>query len=268
MLLYKNELLLAIINSIMFATNLGALLCPVIKIMLKRIKYILKSICVFIFQTSLLAIIIYRVVPVPYTPLMVQRYIQNTNGERDNGTYKIWKPLAEMGHEVPLSALTGEDPKFFKHYGFDFTQIKHAAENNIEGGKTQGASTITQQTAKNLFLLPVRSYLRKGMEAYFTALMELLWSKQRILEVYLNIIETGPAIFGMEAASQHYYHKPCKTLIVAQSARLVAVLPNPLRWHPDNLGYDYWDKCAKPNVVLNNHYKAIVYQRGYVEGFK
>ncbi len=233
--------------------------------MLKRIKNILKSICLFAFQTSLLAIIIYRVLPIPCTPLMIQRYIQNSNGEREKGTSKQWKPLAEMGHEIPLSALTGEDPKFFSHFGFDFQQIKHAAENNIEGGKTQGASTISQQTAKNLFLLPIRSYARKGLEVYFTALMELIWSKQRILEVYLNIIETGPAIFGMEAAAKHYYNKTCKVLTVAQSARLVAVLPNPLRWHPTNLGYDYWDKCNKPNLVLNNHYKAIVYQRRFVE---
>ncbi len=235
--------------------------------MLKRIKNILKSILLLIFQTSLLAIIIYRVVPVYYTPLMLQRYIQNNNGERENGINKKWKSLEELGREVPLSALTGEDPKFFKHYGFDFKQIKHAAENNREGGKTQGASTISQQTAKNVFLLPVRSYIRKGMEVYFTAMMELIWNKKRILEVYLNIIETGPAIFGVEAASLHYYQKPTKALNVDQSARLVAVLPNPLRWHPDNLSYDYWEKRNKPNTKLNNHYRAIIYQRGYVEGF-
>ncbi|MDZ4758563.1 MAG: monofunctional biosynthetic peptidoglycan transglycosylase [Bacteroidota bacterium] len=235
--------------------------------MLKRIKNILKSICLFVFQTSLLAIIIYRVLPVAYTPLMLLRYIQNADGERKNGISKEWKPLYDLGREVPLSALTGEDPKFFNHFGFDFKQIRHAAENNMEGGKTQGASTISQQTAKNLFLLPMRSYIRKGLEVYFTALMELVWSKRRILEVYLNIIETGPAIFGVEAASQKYFKKLASKLNVAQSARLIAVLPNPRRWHPDNLGYDFWDKCNKPNIVLNNHYRAIIFQRGYVQGF-
>ena len=218
-----------------------------------------------VFQTSLLAIIIYRAVPVAYTPLMLLRYIQNDDNERENGISKTWKALSDLGTEVPLSAVTGEDPKFFNHFGFDFKQIMHAAENNLEGGKTQGASTLSQQTAKNLFLLPTRSYIRKALEVYFTGLMELVWSKKRILEVYLNIIETGPAIFGVEASSQKYFKKPASKLNVAKSARLIAVLPNPRRWHPDNLGYDYWDKCNKPNVVLNNHYRAIVLQRGYVE---
>lgn len=241
------------------------MICLHFKIMLKRIKSILKSIYLLALQTTLLALIIYRVVPVAYTPLMMLRYIQNEDNERENGIQKIWKPLAELGKEVPLSALTGEDPKFASHFGFDFQQILHAAENNISGGQTIGASTISQQTAKNIFLLPVRSYIRKGLEVYFTAMMELMWSKKRILEVYLNIIETGPGIFGAEAASQKYFKKSCKSLSVYQSAKLIAVLPNPLRWHPDNLYYDYWEQKNKSNTTLNNHYKAIMYQRAYVK---
>jgi monofunctional biosynthetic peptidoglycan transglycosylase len=174
---------------------------------------------------------VFRIIPVPFTPLMVQRLIEH----RDT-TYtekKTWVPIEQMGLNIPHSVVTSEDPKFFNHFGFDFDQIYDAVNDNLEEGKRlRGASTISQQTAKNLFLLPVRSFIRKGVEVYFTLLLETCWTKKRILEVYLNIIETGNGLFGMEASAQKYFRKSCKQVSANEAALMVAVLPNPIRWTP------------------------------------
>jgi len=132
-----------------------------------------------------------------------------------------------------LAVIASEDNNFESHYGIDFKAIEKARKLNKRGKKIRGASTITQQTAKNVFLWQSRNYIRKGLEVYFSGLIELFWGKKRIMEVYLNVIEMGDGIYGAEAASQHYFHKPAKNLSRAEAAAIAAVLPNPRKWHPD-----------------------------------
>jgi monofunctional biosynthetic peptidoglycan transglycosylase len=177
--------------------------------------------------------IIYRFVPVPITPLMVIRLVEQTfDSEKKVRFYKDWVPMSEISRHAPQAVFAAEDQKFLTHKGFDFEAMEKAWENNKKGKRIKGASTITQQTVKNVFLWPGRSYLRKGLEAYFTVLVELLWSKERIMEVYLNVIEMGNGIYGIEAASQAYYNKPAAKLNRNQAAMIAAVLPNPIRWTP------------------------------------
>lgn len=177
--------------------------------------------------------IIYRFVPVPITPLMVIRLVEQTfDSEKKVRLYKDWVPMSEISRHAPQAVFAAEDQKFLTHKGFDFEAMERAWENNKKGKRIKGASTITQQTVKNVFLWPSRSYLRKGLEAYFTVLVELLWSKERIMEVYLNVIEMGDGIYGIEAASQAYYDKPAAKLNRNQAAMIAAVLPNPIRWTP------------------------------------
>jgi monofunctional biosynthetic peptidoglycan transglycosylase len=137
---------------------------------------------------------------------------------------------------MPLAVIAAEDQNFEEHFGFDLEAIKKAESYNDKhkGKRLKGASTISQQTAKNVFLWPSRSWIRKGFEVYFTFLIEVLWSKKRIMEVYLNVIETGNGIYGIEAASQMYFKKPSSRLSINESARLAAILPNPLNWSPVN----------------------------------
>ena len=135
---------------------------------------------------------------------------------------------------MSLAAMAAEDQKFEDHFGFDMEAIKKAEEYNAKhkGKKVHGASTISQQTAKNVFLFPSRSWIRKGFEVYFTFLIEIFWSKERIMEVYLNVIETGDGIYGAEAAAQEYFQKPAKKLSVREAALIAAILPNPRKWSP------------------------------------
>lgn len=185
------------------------------------------------FIVSIGLTIIYRFVPVPITPLMVIRLVEQTfDPEKKVRLYKDWVPISEISRNAPQAVFAAEDQKFLTHKGFDFEAMEKAWENNKKGKRIKGASTITQQTVKNVFLWPGRSYLRKGLEAYFTVLVELLWSKERIMEVYLNVIEMGDGIYGIEAASQAYYKKPAAKLNRNQAAMIAAVLPNPIRWTP------------------------------------
>jgi len=144
-----------------------------------------------------------------------------------------WVPLAQITPQAALAVVAAEDQKFPDHWGFDLKAIKNAVENNTRGRRLRGASTLTQQVARNLFLWQGRSYLRKGLEAWFTLLLEIFWSKQRILEVYLNIAETGPQTFGIQAAAKRYFGRSAGTLTREQAALIAAVLPNPLRFHAD-----------------------------------
>ncbi len=219
--------------------------------MVKKILLTLARLGLALVQLMLLAIILYRVMPVPGTPLMVQRKIEHSGS--DFQIQKNWTPIEEMGKNLPHFAVTSEDPKFFKHWGFDFEQIQHAVSDNMDGRRLRGASTISQQTAKNLLLLPVRSFIRKGMEAIATVMMELLWNKKRILEVYLNIIETGNGIFGMEAAAQFYFKKPANKVSKVQAASMIAVLPNPIRWRPN-----------KPAAIILVKRSKLQYLRQFV----
>ncbi|MDI1321451.1 MAG: monofunctional biosynthetic peptidoglycan transglycosylase [Algoriphagus sp.] len=199
--------------------------------------------------------IIYRFVPVPITPLMVIRLVEQTfDSEKKIRLYKDWVPMSEISRHAPQAVFAAEDQKFLTHKGFDFEAMEKAWENNKKGKRIKGASTITQQTVKNVFLWPSRSYLRKGLEAYFTVLVELLWPKERIMEVYLNVIEMGDGIYGIEAASQAYYNKPAAKLNRNQAAMIAAVLPNPIRWTP-----------AKPTGYIRGRQSWIMRQMNNLE---
>jgi monofunctional biosynthetic peptidoglycan transglycosylase len=176
---------------------------------------------------NVLVVLVFRVVPVPFSSLMVQRGISSVNNSAPRISRHQWKPLSEISPAMGLAVIAAEDQKFPNHFGFDWQAIEKAIAHNERGKRKLGASTITQQTAKNLFLWETRSWLRKGFEAWFTLLIEATWPKKRILEVYLNIVEFGDGIYGVEAASQHYFRKPAKNLKAKEAALLAAVLPNP-----------------------------------------
>ncbi|MGV1099587.1 monofunctional biosynthetic peptidoglycan transglycosylase [Thiovibrio sp. JS02] len=172
----------------------------------------------------------FRWAPVPFSSLMVQRqFAAAANSQKHYQQRYEWVSLEKMSLHAPLAVIAAEDQKFLDHQGFDLEAINKAWQANQRRKNPRGASTITQQVAKNLFLWPGKSFLRKGIEAYFTVLLEGLWSKQRILEVYLNVAEFGPGIFGIEAASQAYFHKSAAKLNAAEAAILAAILPSPLR---------------------------------------
>ncbi|MBB6326594.1 monofunctional biosynthetic peptidoglycan transglycosylase [Algoriphagus iocasae] len=201
--------------------------------LIKRIWRFLWKTVMWFFIISVGLTIIYRFVPVPVTPLMVIRLFEQTfDSEKKVRLSKDWVPISEISKNAPQAVIAAEDQKFLDHHGFDFEAMKKAWEGNKKGKRIKGASTITQQTVKNVFLWPSRSYVRKGLEAYFTVLVELIWSKERIIEVYLNVIEMGDGIYGIEAAAQNYYNKPAIKLNRNEAAMIAAVLPNPIRWNP------------------------------------
>ena len=172
---------------------------------------------------SILMVIIYGWVPVPYTPLMAIRYIENP----DEGIRHQWVPIEEISNNLKIAVIASEDQNFPNHRCFDVKAIEKAMDENKAGKRTRGASSISQQTAKNVFLWPHRSWVRKGFEVYFTFLIETFWSKERILEVYLNSIEMGKGIYGAEAASLAWFNKPAKNLSPYEAAAIAAILPNP-----------------------------------------
>jgi len=174
---------------------------------------------------SVLLVALYREVPPPVTPLMLIRLVEG------HGIAKSWRPLDEISPNLAHAAMAGEDGQFCEHHGFDWKAIEAAWHRYEEGTRRlHGASTISMQTAKNVFLWPGRDWIRKGLEAYFTVLIELAWGKKRIIEVYLNVVEWGPGIYGAEAAAQFYFHKSASALSPDEAARLAAILPDPLKW--------------------------------------
>lgn len=171
-------------------------------------------------------ILVFAVLPPPGTPLMLIRFVQGYGIDRD------WAPLERIAPALPRSVIAGEDNLFCRHWGFDWKALRNELGVVLDGGRPRGASTITMQTAKNLFLWDGRDLLRKLLEAWLTPQIELLWSKRRIMEVYLNIVELGPGIYGAEAAARHWFGKPAAKLTGIEAARLAAILPSPLRWQP------------------------------------
>ena len=169
-------------------------------------------------------VVVYRFVPPPVTILMVERLIQG------KGLEKHWRPMSKIAPSLAQAVIAAEDAHFCAHNGFEFEAMQKAMAANEKGGRIRGGSTISQQAAKNVFLWPDRSYVRKGMEAYFTVLIEALWGKRRILEVYMNVAEWGPGTYGAEAAAQRYFKTSAAKLTRQQSARLAAILPSPLKW--------------------------------------
>jgi monofunctional biosynthetic peptidoglycan transglycosylase len=194
----------------------------------------LKYFFILFFGSSILFVVIYRYLNPPVTPLMLIRNVQQISSGESLKLTKTWMSLNEISSQLQLAVVASEDNRFLEHSGFDLDAIKKAQDYNDrkKGKKIRGASTISQQTAKNVFLWPDRTWLRKGLEVYFTFLIETIWGKKRIMEVYLNVIEMGNGLYGAEAASQKYFHKPASALSREQAALIAGILPSPLKWDP------------------------------------
>ena len=199
------------------------------------VLHLLRWLFIFFFVSTMIAVLLYRWLPVPLTPLMVIRCVQQVEDGRVMRLRHHWVPLEQMSKYLPVAVIASEDQNFLSHNGFDFKAVKAAYLEHKAGGRRRGGSTISQQTAKNVFLWPASSWVRKGFEVYFTALIELCWSKERIMEVYLNSIELGEGIYGAEAVAQLHFGTTAAELTRAQCALIAATLPNPLRYdsaHP------------------------------------
>jgi len=201
---------------------------------LKLILRILKLTLILFFAISILWVLLYRFINPPVTWLMVSRGFERKSDGKDWKIDKKWIDFDDISDPMKRAAVAAEDQKFLDHFGFDFKAMEKAIDKNSHSHKLIGGSTISQQTAKNVFLWPGRSYIRKGFGAYFTILIELFWSKKRIMEVYLNEIEMGDGIYGVEAAAQNYYHKSASDLNTYQAAAIASIFPDPLKWSPTN----------------------------------
>ena len=191
---------------------------------MKLLRNIFLALFIVLVAGPLLAVIVFRFVPPLVTPLMVIRAVEG------KGLDHRWKSIGKVSPALPRALIAAEDSKFCDHRGFDIEALQKAYANNEKGGRIKGGSTISQQTAKNIFLWPGRSYVRKGLEAWFTVLIETFWGKKRIMEVYLNSIEYGPGIYGAEAAARRDFGVGADKLTTVQAARLAAILPSPLKW--------------------------------------
>lgn len=180
---------------------------------------------------NIVLVLVFRFVPVPVSGLMVQRRIEAWTGGKPYTSRHRWVPLEEISPSLGAAVIAAEDQTFTEHFGFDWQAIEKAVQHNEHSRRKRGASTVSQQTAKNLFLWNSRSWTRKGFEAWFTLLIEAGWSKRRILEVYLNIVEFGDGVYGAEAAARTYFGKSAKRLTPSEAALLAAVLPNPRKFH-------------------------------------
>lgn len=195
--------------------------------LLRRIVY---WVAALFFGTTILSVVVLKFVPVVVTPLMVIRLVEQSREGKPLRLKHRWTSLDNISPSLPVAVMASEDQRFLKHHGFDFDAIRSAAQSNAGGKKLRGGSTISQQTAKNVFLWPGRSWVRKGLEAYFTVLIELVWSKQRIMEVYLNSIEMGDGIYGASAVAKHHFGCTAAELSRSDCALIAATLPNPRRF--------------------------------------
>lgn len=201
-----------------------------------KLRKILLALIIFFFASTILAVVIYRFVPVFVTPLMVIRTVEQTfDPDSKVVWHHHWVPLKKISKNLPRAVVAAEDNNFMTHHGFDFGAIQQAIEDHEDGKRLRGGSTISQQTAKNVFLWPTSSWVRKGFEAYFTVLIEIVWGKERIMEVYLNSIEMGNGIYGAEAVARDNFDKHASSLTRSESALVAATLINPRRYsslHP------------------------------------
>ncbi|MDP2089226.1 MAG: monofunctional biosynthetic peptidoglycan transglycosylase [Flavobacteriaceae bacterium] len=227
------------------------------KLFFKKIKNWIIKITIWFFIISIFSVILFRWIPIPITPLMIIRSVEQlANGEKAVLSHQ-WVPLSKISNNLAKAVIVSEDQKFIEHFGFDFEAMEKAFEGNQKGRKIKGGSTITQQTAKNVFLWPQRSYIRKGFEMYFTFLIEAFWSKQRILEVYLNSIEMGNGVYGAEAAAQHWFRKPAAKLTRYEAASIAAILPNPRKY-----------KATNSSGYVERRKNWIIRQMGYLGQLK
>ena len=213
----------------------------------------LSKIALWFLGISVGLVLVFKFIPVFYTPLMLTRSIENKMEGKDMVCSHNWVPLDRISRNLQKAVIASEDGRFLTHHGFDFEAIQKAMENNEQGKKLKGGSTISQQTAKNVFLWQGRSYLRKGLEAYFTVLIELIWGKERIMEVYLNSIEMGDGVYGAQAACQYWYRKDATSLTKIQAAGIAAILPNPRKY-----------KATNSSGYINRRKSRIVKHMGYV----
>jgi len=204
------------------------------------VRLIVVAVLIVFFIGPVIMVAVYRFAPPPVTFLMVQRAFEGRGFERR------WVPIEKISPSLVRAVIAAEDARFCEHHGFDVEAIEKAMKANAAGKKLRGGSTISQQTAKNVFLWPGRDWVRKGLEAWFTVLIEVGWGKERIMEVYLNSIEWGPGVYGAEAAAQRNFKIPASKLNAAQSARLAAIVPKPLSW-----------KAAKPGPYMKRRAGSI-----------
>ena len=223
---------------------------------MKIIKKILKWIVVAFFASTILSVVALRFMPVVVTPLMLIRCYEQVKAGEELKLSHDWEPLTNISKDLPIAVMASEDAKFLDHHGFDYQAIEHAAKRNRQHPEKRklGASTISQQTAKNVFLWPGRSWVRKGFEVYFTALIELMWPKERIMEVYLNSIEMGNGIYGAQAVAEEHFNTDAKDLTKAQCALIAATLPNPIVYSSKN-----------PSAYMLKRQKRILREMNYVE---
>lgn len=201
--------------------------------MMKLVKFLFK-ILLWLLAIPVIGVVIFKWVPVPATPLMAIRYVEQKEAKKEPVWKHDWVPIEDISKNLQLAVICSEDQNFLMHNGFDIKAIEKAFDSNQKGKRVRGGSTISQQTAKNVFLWPQRSWVRKGMEAYVTFWIELIWTKERIMEVYLNSIEMGNGIYGAEAAAQYWFNKPASNLNKSEAAAIAAILPLPLKYraHP------------------------------------
>ena len=224
--------------------------------LIKKLLRYTRNLLIFFFASTILAVIIYRFMPVYITPLMVIRSVQQYHSG-DKPTWKhTWVSFDKISPSLSMAVIASEDNHFAEHNGFDFEAIKRAIKENKTRKRKYGASTISQQTAKNLFLWPHSSWVRKGFEAYFTFLIELFWPKERIMEVYLNSIEMGYGIYGAQAAAENKFGTTAARLTREQCALIAATLPNPIRFD-----------SAKPSAYILKRQSQILHQMDQIPKF-
>lgn len=223
---------------------------------MKILKKTIKWIVVAFFASTILSVIALRFLPVYLTPLMVMRCVEQIGEGKSVKLKHHWVPLEQISPQLPMAVMAGEDAKFLQHHGFDYQAIEHAAKRNRQHPEKRklGASTISQQTAKNVFLWPGRSWVRKGFEVYFTAMIELMWSKQRIMEVYLNSIEMGDGIYGAQAVAEEHFGTDASELTKAQCALIAATLPNPRKF-----------SSKEPSSYMRKRQSRIMREMRYVD---
>jgi monofunctional biosynthetic peptidoglycan transglycosylase len=228
-------------------------------LIISTVNKVIKWIVVAFFASTILSVVFFRFVPVFVSPLMMIRLVQQVKEGKELKMKHHWVAISNMSRSLPVAVVSSEDAFFYDHHGFDFEAIEKAVERNKKHPEKRrhGASTISQQTAKNVFLWPGRSWVRKGLEAYFTLLIELFWTKERIMEVYLNTIEMGDGIYGAEAVAREHFNTTAAELTKEQCALIAVTLPNPRRFSSKN-----------PSPYIKKRQKKIMKEMSYWESMK
>lgn len=223
-----------------------------------KVKKFLFKLFIWFNVVSIALVVLFKFVPVPFTPLMIVRAFEHKADGKEMVCSHDWVPLDDISMNLQKAVVASEDGMFMKHNGFDFSAMNKAMNSNLKGKKLKGGSTISQQTAKNVFLWQGRSYIRKALEAYYTVLIELVWGKKRIMEVYLNSIEMGDGVYGAEAASRHWFHKSAKNLTKYEAASIAAILPSPRKYKAINSS-SYVERRKNKTLRVMRHVGKLNY---------